>query len=44
MKWSQGYLFTIKEAPTDAEIPSHILLVRGGYIRKLAPEFLLIVT
>jgi prolyl-tRNA synthetase len=37
MKWSTGYLFTLKEAPTDAEIPSHILLVRGGYIRKVAP-------
>ncbi|MGE0529169.1 MAG: proline--tRNA ligase [Bdellovibrionales bacterium] len=37
MKWSSGYLFTLKEAPADAEIPSHILLVRGGYIRKVAP-------
>jgi prolyl-tRNA synthetase len=37
MKWSKGYLFTLKEAPADAEIPSHILLVRGGYIKKVAP-------
>ena len=37
MKWSTGYLFTLKEAPSDAEIPSHILMVRGGFIRKLAP-------
>lgn len=37
MKWSKGYLFTLKEAPADAEIPSHILMVRGGYLRKLAP-------
>lgn len=37
MKWSSGYLFTLKEAPADAEIPSHILLVRGGYIKKVAP-------
>lgn len=37
MKWSNGYLFTLKEAPADAEIPSHILMVRGGYMRKLAP-------
>jgi prolyl-tRNA synthetase len=37
MKWSQGYLFTLKDAPADAEIPSHILLMRGGYIRKVAP-------
>ncbi len=37
MKWSSGYLFTLKEAPADAEIPSHILMVRGGYMRKVAP-------
>lgn len=37
MIWSQGYLFTLKEAPSDAEIPSHILMVRGGYMRKVAP-------
>lgn len=37
MKWSKSYLFTLKDAPADAEIPSHILLVRGGFIRKLAP-------
>lgn len=37
MKWTQSYLFTVKETPADAEIPSHRLLVRGGYIKKLAP-------
>lgn len=37
MKWASGYLFTLKEAPADAEIPSHILMVRGGYLRKVAP-------
>ena len=37
MIWSKGYLFTLKEAPADAEIPSHILMVRGGYLRKVAP-------
>jgi prolyl-tRNA synthetase len=37
MRWSQSYVFTLKEAPADAEIASHILLVRGGYIRKVAP-------
>jgi prolyl-tRNA synthetase len=37
MKWSKSFLFTLKEVPADAEIPSHILLVRGGYIRKVAP-------
>jgi prolyl-tRNA synthetase len=37
MRWSKSYLFTLKEVPADAEIASHILLVRGGYIRKVAP-------
>jgi prolyl-tRNA synthetase len=27
---------TLKEAPKEAEVPSHRLLIRGGYIRKLA--------
>ncbi len=37
MKWSKSYLFTLKEAPSDAEIPSHKLMIRGGFIKKLAP-------
>lgn len=37
MKWSQCHIFTLKEAPTDAEITSHKLMVRGGYLKKLAP-------
>ncbi len=37
MKWSQTYLFTFKEAPADAEIPSHQLMIRSGFIKKLAP-------
>ena len=37
MKWSQSHIYTLKEAPADAEIPSHKLLVRGGFIKKLAP-------
>ncbi len=37
MKWTSSFLFTLKEVPTDAEIPSHILMVRAGYIRKVAP-------
>lgn len=36
MKWSSSYLYTLKEVPADAEIPSHQLMVRGGYIKKLA--------
>jgi prolyl-tRNA synthetase len=37
MKWSQTHIATLKEAPSDAEIVSHKLLVRGGFIKKLAP-------
>lgn len=37
MRWSKTYLFTLKEAPNDAEIVSHQLLSRAGMIRKLAP-------
>ena len=29
------YLYTLREVPAEAEIASHILLLRGGYIRKL---------
>lgn len=37
MRWNQVHIHTLKEAPADAEIPSHQLLVRGGFIKKLAP-------
>jgi len=37
LKWSQTHLFTLKEAPSDAEIPSHKLMIRAGLIKKLAP-------
>ncbi|HEX4922577.1 MAG TPA: proline--tRNA ligase [Bdellovibrionales bacterium] len=37
MKWSQSHIFTLRDAPADAEITSHKLLVRGGFIKKLAP-------
>ena len=36
MRFSQLLAPTLREAPADAEIPSHILLVRGGFIRRLA--------
>ena len=37
MKWSQNFIVTFKEAPADAEIPSHKLMVRAGMMKKLAP-------
>ena len=36
MKWSKALLPTLREVPTDAEIPSHQLMVRAGLTRKLA--------
>jgi prolyl-tRNA synthetase len=36
MRLSQTLMPTLKEAPAEAEVPSHIYLVRGGYIRKVA--------
>jgi prolyl-tRNA synthetase len=36
MRWSQSYIFTTREAPKDAEVVSHRLMVRAGMIRKLA--------
>ncbi len=36
MKWSETYIPTLRDDPAEAEIVSHKLLVRAGYIRKLA--------
>lgn len=36
MRMSKMYLKTLREVPAEAEIPSHILLIRSGMIRKLA--------
>ncbi len=36
MRFSRAFIPTKKEAPSDAEIPSHKLLVRAGFIRKVA--------
>jgi prolyl-tRNA synthetase len=35
MRASQYYLVTLKEAPQEAELPSHKLMLRAGLIRKL---------
>jgi len=31
------FLRTLREDPADAEVPSHRLLVRAGYVRRIAP-------
>ena len=36
MKWTNTLIPTLREAPADAEIVSHKLLLRAGLIRKLA--------
>ncbi|WP_437204842.1 proline--tRNA ligase [Planctomicrobium sp. SH664] len=35
MRWSQTLIPTMKEDPSDAEIPSHRLMLRAGLIRQL---------
>ena len=35
MRFSELLIPTLREAPADAEIASHVLLVRGGFIRRL---------
>ncbi len=34
---SSLFFSTLREDPVEAEVPSHILLLRGGYIRRCAP-------
>ena len=36
MRVSQFFISTLKEAPAEAELPSHKLMLRAGYIKKLA--------
>ncbi|MEJ5996966.1 proline--tRNA ligase [Corynebacterium sp. H130] len=36
-RMSSLFLRTLREDPADAEVPSHKLLVRAGYIRRVAP-------
>jgi prolyl-tRNA synthetase len=36
MRVSQFVVKTLREAPTGAELPSHVFLLRGGYVKQLA--------
>ena len=36
MRFSRGFIPTVKETPTDAVIPSHQLMIRSGMIRLLS--------
>ncbi len=35
MRWSKSFIPTLKEDPQDAEVISHKLMIRGGFVRKL---------
>jgi len=36
MLWSKLFIPTLREDPAEAEVPSHKLLLRAGYIRQLS--------
>ncbi|MEO8187178.1 MAG: proline--tRNA ligase, partial [Burkholderiaceae bacterium] len=36
MRARQFFISTLKEAPADAEVVSHLLMLRAGMIRRLA--------
>jgi prolyl-tRNA synthetase len=36
MRWSQIFIPTLREVPAEAEMPSHQLLLRAGYIRQVS--------
>ena len=36
MKFSNAFIFTEKETPKEAVLPSHIYLLRGGFITQVA--------
>ena len=36
MRWSRLFIPTLRDIPSEAEMPSHQLLLRAGYIRQLA--------
>lgn len=36
MRWSQLFIPTLREVPAEAEVPSHQLLLRAGYVRQLS--------
>ncbi len=37
LRMSTLFVRTLREDPADAEVPSHRLLIRAGYIRRAAP-------
>jgi prolyl-tRNA synthetase len=39
MRWSRLFIPTLRDAPAEAEVISHKLLLRAGYVRQLAAGF-----
>ncbi len=35
MRFSEAFIYTLKEAPSDAVLPSHIYLIRGGFVQSV---------
>jgi prolyl-tRNA synthetase len=36
MRYAQAFIPTLKEVPAEAQVISHVLLIRGGFMRKVA--------
>ena len=36
MRFTQAFVPTLKEVPAEAQVVSHVFLIRGGFIRKVA--------
>ena len=36
MRWTETFIPTLREAPREAEAPSHQWLIRGGFVRQLS--------
>src|SRR5262245_6713130 len=36
MRWSQAFIPTLKEVPAEAQVISHVYLLRGGFMRRVA--------
>ncbi len=34
-RWSQTLIPTVRQAPSDAEMPSHVFMIRAGFIRQV---------
>ncbi len=43
LRMSTYFLRTLRDDPADAVVPSDKLLTRGGYVRRVAPGFLIVV-